>query len=106
VAKIGQGRGWSRQAAALGTPAVVAAILPWLELVTGAAIASGVGSPWPALAGIALVAGFTVWIVVQLAAGRHPACACFGAVSTAPLSGWHVARNTVLIALGIVAAVG
>ena len=106
VAKIGQGRGWARQAAALGTPSMVAAVLPWFELSTGAAIASGAGSPWPAITGIVLVAAFTVWIVVQLAAGRHPPCACFGAISTAPLSGWHVARNAALIALGVVAAVG
>jgi uncharacterized membrane protein YphA (DoxX/SURF4 family) len=105
VAKIGQGRRWSRDASALGTPPMVVAVLPWLELATGAAIASGVASPWPAVGGVALVTGFTIWIVVQLAAGRHPACACFGAISTAPLSGWHVARNAMLIALGVVAAV-
>lgn len=104
-AKIAQGRGWTRQAASLGTPGTLAAMLPWAELAVGAAVVSGVASPWPAIAGTALVAGFTVWIVAQLAAGRRPPCACFGAVSAAPLSWWNVARNAALIALGVVAVV-
>ena len=46
---------------------------------------------------------FTAWIVVHLVRGEHPPCACFGSLSAAPLSWWHVARNAsslVLIALG------
>lgn len=104
AAKIGQGREWVRQASAIGIPRIAATALPWTELALGATVAAGVWSPWPAAAAIGLLAAFTAWIVTHLAAGRHPPCACFGAVSTAPLSWWHVARNTVLVALGIVAA--
>ena len=105
VAKVGQGRAWVAQAAANGIPNVVARGVPWLELVTGATIASGVASPWPAVVGVALVGAFTVWIVAQLAGDRHPPCACFGALSAEPLTWWHGARNAVLIALGVVAVV-
>jgi uncharacterized membrane protein YphA (DoxX/SURF4 family) len=105
VAKIGQGRAWTTQAAANQVPALVARAVPWLELTTGAAVVSGVGSPWPSLAGVALVAVFTVWIVVQLAADRHPPCACFGAWSAAPLNWRHGVRNAILIALGLLAVV-
>ena len=105
VAKIGQGRAWTAQAGANQVPALVARAVPWLELTTGAAIVSGAGSPWPSVAGTALIAGFTLWIVVQLAADHHPPCACFGALSAAPLSWRHGARNACLIALGIVAVV-
>ena len=48
VAKVGQGAAWTSQAAANQFPIVVARGVPWLELVTGATIASGVASPWPA----------------------------------------------------------
>jgi uncharacterized membrane protein YphA (DoxX/SURF4 family) len=105
VAKIGHGRAWTAQAAANQVPTFVARAVPWLELTTGAAVVSGVGSPWPSVAGVALMAAFTVWIVVQLAADRHPPCACFGALSDAPLSWRHGARNAALIIVGIVAVV-
>jgi uncharacterized membrane protein YphA (DoxX/SURF4 family) len=106
VAKIGQGRAWTAQAVANQIPALVARAVPWLELIAGAAVVAGVASPWPAGAGVVLIAGFTVWIVVQLAADRHPPCACFGALSAAPLSWRQAARNAFLIALGVVAVVG
>ena len=103
VAKVAQGGAWTAQAAANRIPTIVARGVPWLELLTGAAVVSGVGSPWPAVAGVVLMAAFTAWIVVQLAAGRHPPCACFGALSAAPLSWRHAARNAVLIAVGLAA---
>ena len=106
VAKIGQGRAWAAQAAANRIPLIVARGVPWLELATGAAVVSGIVSPWPAVVGVVLIAAFTAWIVAQLAAGRHPPCACFGALSAQPLSWWHPARNAVLIALGLVAIAG
>ena len=106
VAKVAQGREWGRQAAATGTPALLARAVPWLELVIGAAVTAGVWWPWPAVAGIGLVIAFTAWIVAQLAAGRRPPCACFGALSAEPLSWWHVGRNGVLVALGLIAVFG
>jgi hypothetical protein len=106
AAKVAQGGTWNAQAAANHIPTAVARGVPWLELLTGATIVSGVAAPWPAVVGVALVGAFTVWVVGQLAAGRHPPCACFGAVSAAPLSWWHGARNAALIAVAIVAIVG
>jgi uncharacterized membrane protein YphA (DoxX/SURF4 family) len=106
VAKVAQGGSWIAQAAANHIPSVVARGVPWLELLTGATIVSGVASPGPAIVGVALVGAFTVWIVGQLSAGRHPPCACFGALSAAPLSWRQGARNAALIALGIVAIAG
>jgi uncharacterized membrane protein YphA (DoxX/SURF4 family) len=106
VAKVAQGATWIAHASANQIPNAVARGVPWLELLTGAMVVSGIASPWPEIVGLALLGAFTVWIVGQLAAGRHPPCACFGALSAAPLSWWHGARNAVLIALGIVAAVG
>ena len=106
VGKVAQGTAWEAHAAASQIPSVVARGVPWVELLTGAGIASGLAHPWPAVLGVALVGAFTLWIVAQLATGRHPPCACFGALSAAPLTWWHAARNAVLIALGVVAIVG
>jgi uncharacterized membrane protein YphA (DoxX/SURF4 family) len=104
VAKLALGRPWVVQASSSGTPRAFAAVVPWIELAVGAALAAGVAEPWPAVAAAALLVAFTVWIVSRLAAGRHPPCACFGAVSAGPLSWWHVARNAALLALAVAAA--
>jgi len=103
--KIGQGRAWMAQAVAVGTPRLVATSLPWVELALGAALVAGLASPWPAVGAIAMLGLFTAWIVSQLAAGRRPPCACFGALSTRPLSWWQVARNGGLVLLGAVSVV-
>lgn len=105
-AKVAQGRRWTAQASANAIPATVSRVVPWLELAAGAAIVAGVAPPWPSVVGVVLMAAFTAWIVAQLAADRHPPCACFGAWSTTPLSWTHVARNAILIALGVAAAAG
>ena len=107
VAKVAQGREWGRQAAATGTPAVLARAVPWLELVIGCGPRSSSGAAMPWLSFFS-VRGWKPqpWIVAQLAAGRRPPCACFGALSTEPLSWWHVVRNGVLVALGLIAVFG
>jgi uncharacterized membrane protein YphA (DoxX/SURF4 family) len=101
IAKVGAGARWLDQAMSLGVKRPLAAVLPWLELVTGAAVAAGVAEPWPAAIAVGLLAVFTVWIAVHLVRGEHPPCACFGSLSAAPLSWWHVVRNGVLMALGV-----
>lgn len=102
-AKIAIGRRWVDQASAAGTPRVVAAVVPWLELAVGSTLVAGLATPWPAVVAIGLLIVFTAWIVSRLAAGQHAPCACFGAISAAPLSWWHAARNVALIALAILA---
>ena len=103
IAKVAAGTRWIDQAAALGVTRPIAAVLPWFELVVGAAVVAGVAEPWPAAVAIGLLVAFTAWIAVHLVRGEHPPCACFGSFSVAPLSWWHVARNLALIALGVVA---
>ena len=92
VAKVAAGRAGSTRPPRSGC-ATVAVALPWFELAVGAAVVAGVAEPWPAAVAVGLLVVFTAWIVVQLVRGRHPPCACFGALSAAPLSWWHVARN-------------
>lgn len=79
---------------------VVAPLLAPLELFAAALLV--VGGP-PAFGGAVLALGllgsFTVGIVANLLLGRRPDCHCFGQSSAAPLSGWSVARNAVLLGL-------
>jgi uncharacterized membrane protein YphA (DoxX/SURF4 family) len=105
-AKIAGGRAWTRGAAASGVPRAVASGLPVAELVLGAAVVTGLWSPWPAVVAIGMLAAFSAWILVQLARGRHPNCACFGSLSASALSWRHAARNAALIALAALAAAG
>jgi uncharacterized membrane protein YphA (DoxX/SURF4 family) len=104
AAKLAAGPRWAAQAEALGSPAVAVPVLPWLEIGLGALLASGVWRPVVAVAAAALLASFTVLLVVRLVQGRRPPCACFGAWSTRPVGLGSVTRNVVLIALALVAA--
>ena len=103
VTKIGAGARWVDQATSLGVSRPIAVVLPWFELVTGAAVVAGLAEPWPAAIAVGLLVAFTAWIAVHLVRGENPPCACFGSFSVAPLSWWHAARNLALIALGVVA---
>ena len=71
-------RGWPRDAAAMETPAWAIPVLPWLEILLGAVLVSGVARPAAAaLAGLVLLA-FTGLVVLNLAPGgglRAPASA-------------------------------
>jgi uncharacterized membrane protein YphA (DoxX/SURF4 family) len=104
AAKLAAGPRWAAQAEALGSPAVAVPVLPWLEIGLGALLATGVWRPVVAVAAAALLASFTVLLVLRLVQGRRPPCACFGAWSTRPVGLGSVTRNVVLIALALVAA--
>jgi len=103
VSKAVTGTAWTSQAQRLGTPRRVAAAVPWIEIVVGAAVAARLAIPWSAIAALALLAAFTAVLVARLASGDHPPCACFGAWSTRPLSWWHVVRNGAMMALAVAA---
>ena len=78
--------------------------LPAAELiVAGALIVGNSTSVRLALPTAAcLFAAFTLWILVMLARGLHPACGCFG-VADESLGARSVARNLVLLALAVTA---
>lgn len=104
ASKLAAGQGWFAQAAGLGVPRSVAAPVPFAELAVGALLLVQVVRPWPAVAAIVLLVGFTGLILLRLARGQHPPCACFGAWSAKPLGWGHVARNAALLALAALAA--
>ena len=96
-------RGWPQDAAALGTPAWAIPVLPWFEMLLGAVLVSGLARPAAAaLAGLVLLV-FTGLLIVNLARGRRPPCACFGASSRRPIGPGSLVRNLVLLALAVTA---
>jgi uncharacterized membrane protein YphA (DoxX/SURF4 family) len=103
--KLVQGPSWSKQAADMGVSRPVALVVPYVEIVVGAALVVQVFTPWPAVAASALLIAYTGLIVVRLRDGSRPPCACFGSRSMRPLGAYHILRNLGLLALGVVAIV-
>ena len=103
ASKLALGAGWTQQASAFGAPVRLAPVVPWVELALGAALVVQLARPWPAIGAIAVLVLFTVLIVRHLAAGRRPECACFGAWSSRPIGVGHLVRNSLLLALAVLA---
>jgi len=101
--KVAAGPQWPVQARGLGAPTVSIPIVPWVEIAIGALLVVQFGRRRAAVAALVVLAAFTALIAWQLARGRRPPCACFGAWSAKPLGVGHLARNGVLIALGVLA---
>ena len=98
-------RSWPADGRGLGAPAWAIPVVPWVEMALGALLVVGVLRAPVAAATAVLLVAFTVLLVVRLAHGEHPPCACFGRLTTRPISWWSVARNGVLIALAVGVAV-
>ena len=99
VAKL-TSRGWPSQARAIGAPPWALRVVPILEIAIGAALVAGV--PYAGWAAIVLLVAFTLFLVVALLRGVEAPCACFGSMSSRPVTWWSVARNIVLMALAAV----
>ena len=103
VAKFADRDGFRRAVEDFGVPAklsaVVAIILPVVELGVAIALISTSFAWWGAVGALALLAVFTVVIVVNLARGRHPKCQCFGQLHAAPVGRSTLIRNLILAAI-------
>ncbi len=88
----------------LPKPRLLARVLPGTEAATALLLVVD-----PRVGGqcaVALLVAFTTLIAGRLLAGHHDACGCFGTWSKRPLSWRDLARNVLLVALGVVAALG
>ena len=103
VSKLQARSQWQVQARDMGAPAWAVVVLPFVELVLGAALVIG----WRYLvvvpAALALLGAFTALIVRNLVAGKRPPCACFGVRVARPISWLSVVRNLVFVTLLLVA---
>ena len=88
----------------LPNPRLLAVVLPMTEGATALLLVVNPRTGGPCA--VALLAAFTTLITGRLMAGHHDACGCFGAWSNRPLSWKDIARNLVLIGLGVASTLG
>jgi uncharacterized membrane protein YphA (DoxX/SURF4 family)/thiol-disulfide isomerase/thioredoxin len=108
--KAADQRGTRQAVQDFGVPArlvpATAWALPAAELVVAVAVLPPASAVVACAAALALLAVFTVLIAAALRQGRRPGCSCFGAASTAPVSGWTLSRNAGIAILVAVALWG
>lgn len=104
VLKLARPAEWYSDAAGMGVPKAVATPVPYLEVVVGALLLVQLQRSLFSWAAVALFAAFTLLLMVRLAQGKRPHCACFGSLSASPIGARHVARNVAFIALAACSA--
>ena len=97
IAKLLDRKGTVDAVAHFGVPAssapAVALALPAAELSAALLLVPAATAWWGAALSLALLAAFSIAIAVNLAAGRTPACNCFGQVRSSPISRFTLLRN-------------
>jgi uncharacterized membrane protein YphA (DoxX/SURF4 family) len=104
VTKVSAPQQWRIESAAIGVHRLIAAFVPFLELMIGALLVAQIARrPVALVAGVVLLT-FTLLLILRLSQGRRPPCACFGALTTKPIGWGNVARNATFIVLASVIA--
>jgi uncharacterized membrane protein YphA (DoxX/SURF4 family) len=103
VAKLRRRAGTARAFAGLGlaSPRVLALGVPVVELALAAGLVVVPG--WAGIVALAVLAGFTAFVVQAIRRGDPQGCGCFGATRPAPMGPAELLRNG-LLALGAVIA--
>jgi uncharacterized membrane protein YphA (DoxX/SURF4 family) len=83
------------------TEAIVAAVLPLVEVVIAVSLLIDLAPPWPALAAAALFATFSAAIAVAAHRGRDIPCHCFGASEHHRVGAGAVLRGIVLVLMAL-----
>jgi putative oxidoreductase len=84
---------------------LLAMTIPWVELVAGLALVSGVRPRAGAIVYTALLAVFTLGVAQAMARGLSFDCGCFGKSGAATIGAKKLVENLAMLALGVVAAV-
>jgi thiol-disulfide isomerase/thioredoxin/uncharacterized membrane protein YphA (DoxX/SURF4 family) len=104
--KLADVAGTRRAITSFGVPQGLATPLGWalplLELLVAALLIPGTTAWLGGWGALALLAGFSVGIAVNLSRGNAPDCHCFGQLHSEPISEWTLARNGLLAALSLV----
>jgi hypothetical protein len=110
IAKLRDRAGTRTSLADFGVPRRLAGpggvLLPLLELLVAASLLRPATAAAGAAAAVLLLGVFSLAIAVNLVRGHAPRCHCFGQLRSAPTSWKTVARNLVLIGLGVLSWVG
>jgi thiol:disulfide interchange protein DsbC len=79
-----------------------ALILPWVELLAGLAIATGIGLPGGALAAIGMLVAFLIALSLSLYRGLDISCGCFSTSPGAQRISWiYLARDSALLLVAV-----
>ncbi len=84
---------------------LLAMTIPWVELVAGLALVSGVRPRAGAFVYTALMGFFTIGVIAALARGLSFECGCFGKAGAATIGAKKVAENLVMLAIGMIGTV-
>lgn len=83
---------------------LLAITIPWVELIAGLAMVSGVRPRAGAVVYTVLMAAFTLGVVAAMARGLSFECGCFGKAGAATIGFKKLLENVAMLALGSVAA--
>lgn len=84
---------------------LLAMTIPWVELIAGLALVSGVRPRAGAYVYTALMVVFTVGVISALARGLSFECGCFGKAGSATIGFKKVAENLGMILVGVVGSI-
>ena len=84
---------------------LLAMTIPWVELMAGLALVSGVRPRAGAFVYTALMVVFTLGVVQALARGLSFDCGCFGKVGAGPIGLKKIGENLGMIALGVIGSI-
>jgi len=83
-------------------PEIARYALPAIEIAV--AVALIFATAWGGIAAFVLLTAFTTTLVSIIRSGRTVGCACFGALSDAPVAWGQVKRNAVFLGMALVVA--
>jgi hypothetical protein len=78
-------------------------LLPFFEIILGAALLSKWKLPTTARVAVLMHAGFTIMLITTLLRGIDvPNCGCFGVFLARPLTWWTVIEDLAMLALAVI----
>jgi uncharacterized membrane protein YphA (DoxX/SURF4 family) len=83
---------------------LIAMTVPWIELVAGLALVTGIRRRAAAVVASTLLAVFTIAVLAALARGLDIECGCFGTSDASRVGVAKVLQNLAMLAAAIVAA--
>jgi len=84
---------------------LLAMTIPWVELVAGLALVSGVRPRAGAVVYTMLLTVFTIGVIQAMARGLSFDCGCFGRPGSATIGAKKLVENLAMTAVGVIAAV-
>jgi putative oxidoreductase len=84
---------------------LLAMTIPWIELIAGLALVSGVRPRAGAIVYTVLLAVFTLGVAQAMARGLSFDCGCFGKTGSATIGAKKLVENVAMMAVGVIAAV-